>query len=180
MWQTSHPLVLKGKNRNFVNSNSKIGLHSDIYRPIYIKLGVIIKTTKFNILIPVWMTLTVIQDHSCTSSQKLLPHSLPNLSISLDEIQYIVTVCWFVDAPATFYWLCSRKRTLFAWFSHLYTVNVGQRRGSCERICFKVGVTLDTSKLYGVILVWKTLTISQGHRITRMLLSMESFCCNYA
>ena len=35
------------------------GLHSDEYRPISFKLGMMIATMKFYILISVWMTLTL-------------------------------------------------------------------------------------------------------------------------
>ena len=55
-----------------------------------------IKTTKLYILISVWVTLTVIQGHSCIRNN-LGVHFFANLSIDLDEIQYVATTCWFVE-----------------------------------------------------------------------------------
>ena len=59
---------------DFVKKNFNIGLHSDIYRVTFFKLSMMIETTKRNILISVWMTLTFltfIEGHSCMRSQKL-------------------------------------------------------------------------------------------------------------
>ena len=61
-----------------------------------------IEITKPYILISVWMTFMVIQDHSCTRKKNGV-HFLANFSISLDEIQSLATACWFVGAHANFY-----------------------------------------------------------------------------
>ena len=63
-------LIFKGENLTYAISLEKLiafimGLYSNMYRPISLKLGVMIETTKFYILISVWMTVTVIQGHSC-------------------------------------------------------------------------------------------------------------------
>ena len=57
----------KKKKKNTFN----IGLFSDIYRPISIKLSIILETTRHYVLISVWMTLTFIQGHIFMSNQKL-------------------------------------------------------------------------------------------------------------
>ena len=76
-----------------------VGLHSDIYILISFKLRIMIKTIKFCILISVWMTLTFIQGYSCINFGI---HFLANLNIHVDEIQYVATTCWFVEAHAKF------------------------------------------------------------------------------
>ena len=49
--------VFKGENPTYVSlfegKNCKVGLCSDIYRPIFFKLGMMVEFTKFFILIPV-------------------------------------------------------------------------------------------------------------------------------
>ena len=61
-------LILKGENpacmislKKKKKKNFNVGLYSDIYRLISFKFGMIIQITKLNILMPVWMTLTLIQ-----------------------------------------------------------------------------------------------------------------------
>ena len=61
-----------------------------------------INITKHYIFITVWMTLTVNQGHSCISNQKLLCPFSCKLNIDLDEIQYVATTYWFVEAHAKF------------------------------------------------------------------------------
>ena len=59
--------LFKGENSTSVillKQTFKIGLYSDMYRPISFKLGMI-KTTMLYILISDWMTLTFIQGRSC-------------------------------------------------------------------------------------------------------------------
>ena len=48
------------------------------------------------------MNLTFSQGDSCLKKKKktLGVHFLANLSIDLDEIQYVATTCWFVKAHA--------------------------------------------------------------------------------
>ena len=78
-----------------------VGLYSDNYRSICFKLCVMIEITKLSIFISVWMTLTFIQCHTYIRNQKLwCPFS--HKSINLDEIQYVATTCWFVEAHAKF------------------------------------------------------------------------------
>ena len=64
---------------NFINKNINIVLYSNIYRPISLKLGMMIETTKLYILISVWMALTFVQGHNCMRNQNLgclFSHSL--------------------------------------------------------------------------------------------------------
>ena len=67
-----------------------------------------IKTTVLYSLIAVWMTLTFIQiGHSCIQVNYFSVDFLANSSIDLDEIQYVATTCWFVEAHVTFFVICS-------------------------------------------------------------------------
>ena len=61
-----------------------------------------IETMKLHILILVWMMLTFIQGHSCLRNQNSM-HFLTNLSINFNEIQYVATTCWFLEAHANFF-----------------------------------------------------------------------------
>ena len=58
-----------------------------------------IESTKFYILISVWMTLTFILGHNCVR-KKIGVHFLASLSIDLNESQSVATICWFVEAYA--------------------------------------------------------------------------------
>ena len=49
------------------------------------------------------MILTLIHGHSCMRNQKLYVPFLGNLTVDLDEIQYVATTCWFVDDYAFFF-----------------------------------------------------------------------------
>ena len=48
------------------------------------------------------MTLTFFEGHSCIIIQNPCIHFLADLSINLDEILYVATACWFVEAYAKF------------------------------------------------------------------------------
>ena len=63
----SHTLTHRTEENNLY-----VGLHSDVYRLISFKCGVIANTSKQYCLIWVWMTLTFIQSHICMRKQKLL------------------------------------------------------------------------------------------------------------
>ena len=52
--------------------NLNAGLHSDIHRVISFKLGMMMGTSKLYSLMPVWMTLTFIQGHSCMRNPILM------------------------------------------------------------------------------------------------------------
>ena len=76
-----------------------IGLCSDMYCPISLKLGMLIETSKLYILTPVWITSkSQLYEKSKTCGVQFLA----NLSIDLDEIQYVATICWFAEAHAKF------------------------------------------------------------------------------
>ena len=81
--------IFKGENPTYVillgkKTTFNIDLYSDIYRLISFKLGMVIETTKFYILKSVWMTLTLIQGHSCMRNQNCDGHFLANLGMDLD------------------------------------------------------------------------------------------------
>ena len=60
-----------------------------------------IEATKLYTWISVWMTLTFIQSHSCVRIKKNFGvHFLSNFWVDLDEIQYVATTHWFVEAHA--------------------------------------------------------------------------------
>ena len=61
-----------------------------------------------------------------------------------------------------------------------YTFNIGLHQDTCEPICFKLGMMLGTTKLFRMIPIKVTFTISQGHRVIENLEFMQSFCCKVA
>ena len=61
-----------------------------------------------------------------------------------------------------------------------YSFNIVMLQDACERICFKLGMMLNTSKLYSLSPVWMTLVFTQGHRITGKLERVQWFCCKVA
>ena len=46
-----------------VSENFNVGMHSDIYESIWFKLGMLIDTIELCILIIIYVTLTLMQDH---------------------------------------------------------------------------------------------------------------------
>ena len=103
----------------------------------------------------------------------------------MDEIQSVATTCWFVEAYPTFFCVCvffaqySRVRTVLAWFLN-YRLNVILCQDTCELICFKLGLMLNTTELYTLIPVWMTLMFTQDHRVTGKLVLVQSLCCKVA
>ena len=89
-------VILLKKTKKF-----SIALYSDMYR--HSKLGMMIETTTLYNCISLWMTLIFIQGYSCKMIKKKKKKKnfgvlfLANLSIDLDEFQYVATNCWFVD-----------------------------------------------------------------------------------
>ena len=56
---------IQGREPYFVRKTPQpFNVHSDTYTSISFRLGIVIETTELCILIPVWMTLTFIWDHS--------------------------------------------------------------------------------------------------------------------
>ena len=72
-----HPFNIQGRKPylyDFIKINFNFGFYSNTYRPISFKLDRMIETTKFYILISVWITLTCSQGHIC----------MRNLDLDLD------------------------------------------------------------------------------------------------
>ena len=78
-------------------------MYLDDYRPIYFKLGMLIKIVKLYILIPVWMTVTFIQGRSGIGNDSVsifmqIPQLMQGreLSVILCFIKYTVSIglCW--------------------------------------------------------------------------------------
>ena len=60
-----------------------------------------------------------------------------------------------------------------------YMINIVLCWDTCE-LCFKLGMMLDMSKLYGLIPVWMSVMLTQDHRVTGKLEILQSFCCKVA
>ena len=96
----SHLFNFQGReNPAYVTSlnNFNIGLYSDICRLISFKLGMMTETTMFYISRA--FKVTVVWEMKNFGVQ-----FLASLSISLDEIQSVVTTYWVFEAHAEFIW----------------------------------------------------------------------------
>ena len=58
-----------------------------------------------------------------------------------------------------------------------YTINIALCRYTCEPIRFKLGMMLDTTKLFSWIPLRMTLIFNQDHRVARKLELVRYFCC---
>ena len=61
-----------------------------------------IETTKLNILISVWMTLTFFKVTVLWGIKNCVVHFFRNFTVGLNEFQYVATICCFVEAHAKF------------------------------------------------------------------------------
>ena len=60
------------------------------------------------------------------------------------------------------------------------TSNIGMCQNTWEPICFKLGMMLNTTKLYSWNPIWMSLMFTQGHRVTGNMELVQSFCCEVA
>ena len=144
-----------------------IGLYSDIYRLISFTLGLMIGTTVSSTFWCLhgwpWPSFRV----KLYEKSKTLVPIFSDILLSI-EMKFSLLL-WFVEGHAIFWdgWClhkyCSRERTLLTWFYSVLCLD------TCEQICFKLGMMLDTTRLYSFIPAWMTLMFTQGHRFTRKL-----------
>ena len=64
--------------------------------------------------------------------------------------------------------------THFVVEGHKYTLNIAMFQDTCEPICSKLGMILNTTKLYSLIPVSMTLKFTEGHLATENLELMQS------
>ena len=61
-----------------------------------------------------------------------------------------------------------------------YAFNIVMCQDTCEPICFKLGVMLNTAEFYSLIPVWMILVFTQGQRVAGNRDLVQSFCCEAA
>ena len=125
---------------------SNIGLYSDIYRPVSFKLAIMIGTTKFFMLISVWIKLTFIQGHSCMRNQTLWcpfsqkfrrPFGWNSVCCHTNLLKRMLNLICTIDI----------QRRELCWCGLIkYIIDIVLCRDSCKPICFKVGRILDTTE----------------------------------
>ena len=71
------------------------------------------------------------------------------------------------------------ESTLLWWFYKEYFITLARLWTLIKTISFKLGRIPDITKLYSSIIVWVTLTFTQGHRVTRKLVYTFCCCCCY-
>ena len=110
--------------------------HWLLYRPISLKLCLMIETTELYILISIWMILIFVEGHSWKKRKPLVSIFPTILGNDLDEIQYVATTCWFVEAHAKvmLHKYYSRERILLASFYEIF-VNFIMCQDTCQPIC---------------------------------------------
>ena len=92
---------------------------------------------------------------------------LRNFAADLDEIQYVQIIFKGKNSADFFFFL-------------MYIINIVLCRDTCEPICFKLGMVLDTTTLYSLIPVCMALMFTQGHGGTGKLELVQSLCCKVA
>ena len=169
--------IFKGKNSINVISLKKnfiTGLHSDIYTPISFKLCMMVEIKKIYIWIPVWMTLTFIQGHSCMRNQKLLSTILEILQFGWNLLSFHNLLVCGSSCQIYFVQVESRQRTMLTWF---------------YKRCVRTFVNWFVSNLVWCQ-TWSNSTVwfqfgwrmfSQGNRVMRKLELVQSVkkSCNY-
>ena len=90
-----------------------VGLYLRIYRPTSVKRGMMIKATKLNILISVWMALTFFEGHSCMRNRKLrCPFSRKfNSRFGWNSVCFCnLLVCWSSFYIDFVHWIWGNQR----------------------------------------------------------------------
>ena len=111
-----------------------------------------------------------------------------DLEIDLDEMECVATTCWFVEAHVCCCCFCC----LFCFGSNIegrklcwcdfikYALNIIMCPDTCEPICFKLGMMLNTTKRYSLIPVWMASIFTQDHSVMRKLELVQSWCSKVA
>ena len=100
------------------------------------------------------------------------------LSQPVGLLKLVLNLCVCVCARAHTHNIQERK---LCWCDFMkYMFNIVMCQDTCEPICFKLWMILDTTKLYSLISSWITLMFTQGHRFTGKLELVHSFCCKVA
>ena len=143
------------------------------------KLGMMIDTIVFYILMLVCLTMTLIQSHRSARKQSFCTNYLTKFSIDLNEIWH--TVKHWCDRPHTHFSSSSeysRERTLLLCFNSFFNINIRLYSHIYRAISFKLDIMVETTELYILISVWITLTGIQGHSCIKKIKALESifFC----
>ena len=143
----------------------------DICGPIFFKPGIVTDVPEVCTLKSSWMTLAFIQSHNFVREQKVL------CSISH---RFVCWVGWNV--------VCCSQAVGFIKLNLIFLTTGIQ--GSVYviyhwhwpvfrhfRTKFVIWLMLDKTKCYILITVWMTMTITQGHGVTRKLVLAQSLFC---
>ena len=97
------------------------------------------------------MILTFIHGHNSMKNKTLLCPFLKYFMVDSDNIQYVATICWYVLIQFMLNIFCTSniQGTELCWCDvKKYTIDIVLCQDACELICFKLGIMLDTAKLY--------------------------------
>ena len=156
------PLTLTLPGIHKISTKQSIGfIFSHTFQLIRMKFDVVMKQFMLNIL---RLCLSSIYKNKVN---KLLLTVPKNFNIGMQS--YVYESVWFkldvvIDTCAKLIlhrWY-SRERTLLTWFYEIHTFNIVVCQDTYELICFKLGMMLNTTKLYRLISVWMTLVFTQG------------------
>ena len=169
MWWTSNSFYLvlsifKGENAIYTISLEKfnIGLNSDITNILSVKLGMMIETSKLYILISVWMILMFIQGHSCIWNRKLqCPfYHKSKYRFGLNSVYWHNLLKLMLNVFCT----STIQGRELCWRDFMkYMCNI-MCQNNCETICFKLGMMVNTTKIYSLISLRMTLVFTEGYR----------------
>ena len=125
-------------------------------------------TIVLHILIPIWLTLTLVQGHGVRESKNFCANYLSKFLIDLNWIWYTIETCW-CDEPHIHSMLSIEHSSETYLYYKLYDV-IKKRNfnvGLYSEISFILGMVIKSTKLYILVSVWMTLTFIQGHSCIR-------------
>ena len=125
----------------------------------WFKLGVMMVTTKSNILILVWVTLTLIQGHRIKERKNICASYHTKFSIGLGGVWYAVETCWCEELQLSLphRLIPNGENSAYVISFRKKEINTGLCLDSCRLISFKLAVMTETTVLYIFKPVWVTM-----------------------
>ena len=108
---------------------------------------IMVETAKLYILLPVWMTVTIIWGHRSVRNHKLLfPLSLKFHDLDkiqpVDLLKLILVLFLMIVIQGRKFYLCDFRN---------HTLNIGMCLHTSHPICYKPGMVVDVTKLFSMI-----------------------------
>ena len=125
---------LRQKKKKKKKNVLRVGMHSDVYDSIWYKRGMMIDAIELNIFRLIYLTLILIKGHRCAINQKLL-----------GQLSHKPIGSNFVQKVGMKYKMNNKNDNR--------NFNVGLHANTYRPISFKLGVIIETTKLYVLVSV---------------------------